>query len=79
MSPRKNATTSLVRPDLGAPPRSPSAAICWAILQCPDEWDLGEWLARLLRDGIWADATPDALADQIVGAAVRGRGEDPPE
>jgi hypothetical protein len=77
--PRHNATRSLVRPELGAPPTDPNEAIAWALLQKPDGWDLGEWLARLMPDGVWRDIEDAALADQIVGAAIRGRGEDPPQ
>ena len=33
--------------------------------------EIGEWLARLMPDGVWPDLTDDALADAIVGAATR--------
>lgn len=77
--PRKTATRSLVRPDLGAPPPDPTEAIAWALLQQPDAWALGEWLARLLPEGSWSEIEDDAIADQLVGAALRARTEEPPE
>lgn len=64
---------------LGPIPNGDAEAVAWAILAKPPEWELGEWLSRIIPDGIWADMEPDELADQIVGAAVRARGEAPPD
>jgi hypothetical protein len=53
--PRKTALHSRVRPDLNEPQADPTAAIAWAVLQKPDGWEIGEWLARLMPDGMWSD------------------------
>lgn len=79
MSPRHSPTRDRARPDLAAPPPDPTDAIAWAVLQRPDGWEIGEWLARLIPDGSWDLIDPEDLADQIVGAAVRGRGEEAPK
>lgn len=75
--PRRSAVSARVRPDLPQPPHDPAESIAWAILQRPPEWDLGEWLGRLMPEGIWSDIKPDELADAIVGAAIRAQHEDP--
>jgi hypothetical protein len=77
--PPHTPTRDRARPDLAAPPAEPLDAIGWAILQKPEPWALGEWLARLLPEGSWAEMEDDELADYLVGAAVRARTEEPPK
>lgn len=75
--PRRSEISARVRPDLPRPPHNPAESVAWAILQCPPAFELSEWLARLMPEGIWSDCEGDAIADAIVGAAIRAQDEDP--